>query len=503
MDKVVAAVGVALLVSSGVSMAVQNADGGDGCWERRYDGMGNGAAADIVPAHDGGFAVVGSTASTVDGQRDMWLLKLDSQGNREWERFYGGAQSERAWSLVRTDDGYLLGGYVETSGLKGEEFWLIRVGEHGHMIWNRTYGGGGDQKLDAVITTADGGYAAAGRTSSADNPGDVWLLKIDGAGNVAWTRSYGGAEMDVGTDIVATSDGYLIGGRTDSYASHGGWDSWLIKTDGQGHEEWNRTYGWNKLEFCTYIEETPDGYVLAGYTETADRWGEAYLIKVTRQGEEQWKRRYGGWSMDQIDDFKAIEDGYILAGGTDSYGLGDFDAWLLKIDTDGTELWNKSFGQREADWAHAVLPVDSGYLWVGHSNVYHPLRRERETDAWIVKCDDAPPPTLAISRPKDGHLYLFDMEIMPYEQTIAIGGITVTAETGSPGRIDRVAFYVTGYDIYEHRPRAVISEPPYQWKCRRLGMGQPIQIIAGGYYGQAGGVAVDKQEIRIFNMVPG
>ncbi len=92
---------------------------------------------------------------------------------------------------------------------------------------------------------------------------------------------------------------------------------------------------------------------------------------------------------------------------------------------------------------------------------------------------------------------------MPYEQTIAIGGITVTAETGSPGRIDRVAFYVTGYDIYEHRPRAVISEPPYQWKCRRLGMGQPIQIIAGGYYGQAGGVAVDKQEIRIFNMVPG
>lgn len=118
------------------------------------------------------------------------------------------------------------------------DLWLIKTDSAGNVIWSRTYGGEGDDYGTAVQQTADGGYIIAGHTSSSGDSGaDLWLFKTDSSGNVIWSRTFGGREGDYGTAVQQTADGgYIVTGRTSSSGA-GGVDMWLIRTDGNGNVE--------------------------------------------------------------------------------------------------------------------------------------------------------------------------------------------------------------------------------------------------------------------------
>jgi len=381
---------------------------------------------------------------------------------------------------------------------KYTDFWLVKTDKDGNEIWDKTYGGKYHDFVNKVIETTDNGYLMIGTSYSSNENGDIWLVKTDETGIMQWNKSFGGNSTEHGCDIISIEDGYMVAGITGSYVTHDDWDVWIIKTDKEGNELWNKTYGWQDLEGNACIISTENGYLLAGGTLLygLSDW-DGFLIKIDKDGNEIWNETYGRDSVDGFQDIKKTPDGYILVGTTHSFNVGKFDAWLLKVDANGNEIWNKSFGGRGNDHANSVIYDNGSYIIAGDKG----KNKDYDRDAWLIKCADYSPPEIKIVRPKENYLYIFDREIMPYDKTMAIGSITMVADSNDSAKIGKVEFYWNGY-IYEYAPRAIRYNPLYEWKCRRIGVGAPTEITVAAYYGNAGAAAVDKIEIRTVNLFP-
>ena len=155
-------------------------------WDRTYGGSGNDMALSLIQTTDGGYAVAGATYSKGAGGADFWVIKLDSQGNMVWDKTYGGSDIDWAFSLIQTTDGgYAVAGYTSSKGAGDRDFWVIKLDNQGNKIWDRTYGGSGADGALSLIRTTDGGYAVAGFTSSKGAGGeDFWVIKLDAQGNI-------------------------------------------------------------------------------------------------------------------------------------------------------------------------------------------------------------------------------------------------------------------------------------------------------------------------------
>ena len=206
--------------------------------------------------------------------------------------------------------------------------------------WNQTFGGTFDDEAWSVQQTEDGGYILAGQTWSYGAGGcDVWLIKTDPNGSELWNKTFGGSSPDYAYSIDQTEDGgYILAGYTESFGA-GGFDVWLIKTDTNGYELWNKTFGGGTSnEMARAVQQTTDGgYILAGYKgsnglESLDVW----LIKTDTNGYELWNKTIGGSDKDYATSAQQTTDGgYILAGKTMSYGAGYTNVWLIKTDSTG------------------------------------------------------------------------------------------------------------------------------------------------------------------------
>jgi len=164
--------------------------------------------------------------------------------SQEWTQTFGGASTDYGWSIQQTDDGYIIAGHTESFGNGTSDVWLIKTDSEGQEEWNQIFGGNNYDKGFAVQQTTDGGYIIVGYTNSFGNGNfDVWLIKTDDNGNEQWNQSFGGIEDDFGFSIQQTNDGgYIITGYTMSFGN-GSYDVWLIKADGNGNEQWNQTFG--------------------------------------------------------------------------------------------------------------------------------------------------------------------------------------------------------------------------------------------------------------------
>jgi predicted secreted protein len=258
-------------------------------WSKTFGGTSDDAGCSVRQTSDGGYVVVGYTSSYGAGGDDVWLIKTDSNGDEAWDRTFGETSDDMGVSFQQTSDGgYVIAGYTSSYGAGGDDVWVIKTDSDGNEAWDKTFGGTSDDNGVSVQQTSDGGYVIAGYTSSyGAGAGDVWLIKTDSNGNEAWDKTFGGASEDAAWSVQKTSDsGYVIAGYTSSYGA-GGDDVWLIKTDSNGNEAWDKTFGGTPFDNGMSVQQTSDGgYVIAGSTSSYGAGGsDVWLIKLGPEGE--------------------------------------------------------------------------------------------------------------------------------------------------------------------------------------------------------------------------
>lgn len=349
-------------------------------WEQTFGGPIPDIATDVQQTRDGGYVAVGYTGNTYSA--DAWLIKTDADGNGSIKSL---GSSRFALSVQQTDDdGYIIAGQTTDS----EDAWLMKVDADGNPGWEKTFGGSSMDRASSAQQTNDGGYIVAGWTNSyGAGQDDGWLIKTDANGIVEddWPKTFGGPGGDEFYKVQQTpDDGYIIVGVTKSFGA-GNWDGWLIKTDADGNEDWSETFGWASEDWTVSLDQTLDGgYIIAGWTSWYGAGhNDVWLIKTDADGNAEWDKTFGGPNYDRANSVQQTADGgYIIAGWNSSYGAGSDDVWLIKTDSNGNKLWDKTFGGPNLDRANSVQQTtDGGYIIAGETSSYG----AGSNDAWLIK----------------------------------------------------------------------------------------------------------------------
>ncbi len=311
-------------------------------WTRTLGGTDYDYGYALVQTTDGGYALTGYTWSFGQGARDVYIAKLDSMGNLQWTKTIGGPNHDWGLAIVETHDhGLAIAGITSSFGQGGYDLYLIKLDAQGNLQWTRTFGGANYEWAFALIQTADSGFAIAGRTLSfGQGNWDVYVVKLDAAGNLQWTRAIGGTGNDQARSIVQTHDGgYALAGYTTSFGQ-GNADVYVIKLDSAGNLQWTRTIGGNAEDRGYAIIQTSDGgYALAGYTTSFGQGNrDVYLVKLDTAGNLQWTRTIGDTADEVAYDLLQTDDqGFVLIGYTTSVSTGasTADVYIVKVDGNG------------------------------------------------------------------------------------------------------------------------------------------------------------------------
>ena len=341
-----------------------------------YGGTEGDEAHFIQQTADGGYILTGYTRSFGAGSSDIWILKLSSAGDVEWQKTYGGNASEGAGSIQQTaDGGYIVAGNTGSYDPGNFDAWVLKLFSNGDVDWQKTYGGNAGEGARSIQQTEDGGYILTGRTESfGAGSGDIWILKLSPTGDVEWQKTYGGNARDSAYSTQKTEDGgYILTGITESFGA-GDFDFWVLKLSSTGGVEWQKTYGGNARDDACSIQQTADGgYIVAGATESfgvgrSDCW----ILKLSSTGDAEWQKTYGGNTWDVAFSIHQIVDGgYIAAGTTESFGAGRSDFWILKLSSTGDVEWQKTYGGNSADSALSTQKTaDGGYILAGFTDSF-------------------------------------------------------------------------------------------------------------------------------------
>jgi len=344
----------------------------------------------LIQTADGGYAIAGTTTSFGAGLSDAYLVKLDANGNLQWTKTIGGKEFEDGYSLIQTaDGGYAIAGATNSFGAGGYDVYVVKLDANGNLQWTKTIGGKKeDVGLMSLIQTSDGGYAIAGATNSfgAGN-GDVYVVKLDANGKLQWTKTIGGPGDEIGFSLIQTSDGgYAIAGSTFSFGA-GDEDVYVVKLDANGNLQWTKTIGGPKREWGSSLIQTADGgYAIAGTTTSFGAGGEdVYVIKLDASGNLQWTKTIGGKKEDAgISLIQTSDGGYAIAGYTKSFGAGGEDVYVVKLDADGKLQWTKTIGGENDDRGFSIIQTsDDGYAIAGSTTSFG----ARGRDVYVIKLD--------------------------------------------------------------------------------------------------------------------
>jgi hypothetical protein len=358
-------------------------DGPQVLWSRTFGGPYDDGIWSLEKTDDGGYLMAGNTAS-LGQMSDLFLIKTNSTGVLLWNRSYGGSGEDAGYLAIQTKDGgCIVTGSSGSYGLGEERLWLLKTDSNGSRIWDRVFGGFVSSSGDggwSVDETDDGGYIVAGYTQSKGmGHKDLWLLKIDEMGQEIWDRTFGGAEDDVGMSVLQTRDGgYIVAGRAASFG-HGGDDIWLLKTDSQGQELWNKTFGGANDDAAFQVQELSDGYALVGRTESGIEGKRIILIRTNLDGKMVWEQSYSGSSGTSLQ--STSDGGFIIAGRVDNKDSGR-DAKLIKTDARGALEWEATLGKAGDEMGTFVVQSSEwNYVMAGITN----SNGEGAEDAWLIK----------------------------------------------------------------------------------------------------------------------
>ena len=400
-------------------------------WQRCIGGSGLESVVEMDPTSDGGYICVGSGYSTdgdmigSHGASDILVTKLASNGIVQWNRVLGGSLDDIGVDCIELQDGTIMvlgtttsadGDVTENKG--ANDVWVIKLSPVGTIIWQHTYGGASIDLSGQIQESGNGGFIIWGATLSEDGDvigyhsgtgaEDVWILKLDQSGAIEWSRALGGSSNDYGNMLLQTGDGgylvlfnYIFSSDGDVSDYRGLGDIWLVKLSSSGNIEWSRTIGGSQLDNGVEIAELNGGeIILVGQTGSSDGdvslnhgGTDVVLVKLSSAGTMLWERTYGGSLLDYSTDLLLSADGgYVLTGASSSNDFdltnneGQFDAWSVKVDANGTLQWQRSIGGSQTD-AGTLMNIDSqGYLLSGQtfSSNGDVQGSQGNNDIWLV-----------------------------------------------------------------------------------------------------------------------
>jgi hypothetical protein len=344
----------------------------------------------LIQTSDGGYAIAGHTKSFGARETDVYVVKLDAHGNLQWTKTIGGKDFEDGYSLVQTSDGgYAITGTTTSFGAGDWDVYVLKLDAHGNLQWTKTIGGPESEGGSSLIQTSDGGYAITGYTQSFGAGGDdVYVVKLDANGNLQWTKTIGGPELDAGFSLIQTSDGgYAIAGPTTSLGA-GGDDVYVVKLDANGNLQWTKTIGGKNDDAGLSLIQTSDGgYAIAGSTISFGV-GEpdVYVVKLDANGNLQWTKTIGGPGNEAGYSLIQTSDGsYAIADYTNSFGAGEWDVYVVKLNADGNLQWTKTISAKNENLGKLFLiqSSDGGYAIAGHTESFG----TGGDDVYVVKLD--------------------------------------------------------------------------------------------------------------------
>ncbi len=350
---------------------------------KTFGGTDYESGSSVQQTLDGGYIILG-TIRRDNSDSDVYLIKTDNSGNEIWSKIFDNGRCGSGRSVLQTDDG----GYIIAGG---GDFNLIKTDSTGNEIWSKDFG---VFRLLSIQHTSDGGYLITGKYYTNDfiQVTDVCLIETDSNGNEIWSKNLGGTEIEYTVSVQQTTDGgYVIAGGTTLVS--GTPDIYLIKTDSNGNEIWSKTFGGiNSAESAYSMQQTVDGgYIIAGYTcKYENGRADIYLIKTDSNGNEIWSKTFGdtrsncnyGYSMQQTTD-----GGYIITGSAYPYGttlLYGSDVYLVKTDNSGNETWSKTIGGIGTNDSGSSVrqTLDGGYIIVGITT-----SNKGGSDIYLIKTD--------------------------------------------------------------------------------------------------------------------
>jgi hypothetical protein len=419
-------------------------------WDKTLGSGGADNASSMVRTSDGGFVIAGYSLGGITGDKseasrgdhDFWIVKINSAGQKVWDKTIGGSNWDQAAAIITTSDGgYLVAGY-SYSGISGDktevnkgirDYWVVKLNSSGQIVWDKTLGGSGEDLAYAITESSDGGFVIAGGSASgisvdksevSRGSTDYWIVKLDNLGQKVWDKTIGGDGFDLPNSIIETSDGgFVIAGYSQSFiagdkseANKGSDDYWIVKLNSLGQKVWDKTIGGSGSEGASSIVETSDnGLVISGSsfsgisgdkTEVSRGFDDYWIVKLNSLGQKIWDKTIGGNGRDNsISIISSTDGGFIIAGYSVSGISGDKseaskgnnDYWTVKLNSLGQKIWDKTIGTIGTDYAQGcATSTDGGYVIAGYTTSSGISGDKTEaskggSDYWIVKLQEPCP----------------------------------------------------------------------------------------------------------------
>lgn len=381
-------------------------------WAKTFGGYDSDAGKDIINTSDGGFAIAGYSWSAGNGKSDMLLIKTDENGNVEWNKTFGGAGWEYAYSLIELSSGDLVfAGYTTSEGAGKMDFYVVKTDADGNEIWSKTFGGENIDVVFDIIETSDGNLVAFGYTGSFDvDMNDFYAVKIDMDGNEIWSKTYGGEQIETGRKVIENHNGeYMFLGSTGSYGA-GNRDVYLICTNTNGEDIWKKTYGTDAYN-CAFdmIEVNNNGYAIVGHSDVhGTELLDVYYVRTDSAGNETLSKRFES-ELKFYDYGKSIiqtKQGYIaICGATKTKATRANDIYMMVINENAEIMWEQIIGKEGSEWSTAFCETSDGnFAVVGHTN----SEGEGRFDAYLLKVQN---PYVSINSISPNDTYL--MPVIP------------------------------------------------------------------------------------------
>ncbi len=361
-------IGLAAWASAGVAASAAP-------FEAVVGGEGVDRGVSVTVTRDGGYAVVGLTSSGGSGGEDLYLVRVGPEGRVLWEKRFGGPGDDSGWAIRQTaDGGFVLAGFTESRGAGGFDCYLVRTDASGEERWSATYGGERDDRCWSLETVPGGGFILAGETQSLGGGAeDCYLVRTDATGKELWSRSYGGEKGDRCFSIASVDDGgFMLAGQTYSFGA-GDRDVYVIRTDEAGRLEWSRTYGGSASDVGHFVTATAAGpFVVTGYTTSlAESGDDPFLIKLDASGTTLWERTVPVAGLAHtLSGVETPEGGLLLAGFKVSEERDSNCALLVSVDKEARLEWTRELfptaAGRSLGYGVRIAP-GGGWVLTGHT----------------------------------------------------------------------------------------------------------------------------------------